>query len=53
MSGGLDSNALNEPKSIFGASRNVEHGGSLTIIASALIETGSRMDEVIFNEFKR
>lgn len=52
MSGGLDSNALQEPKSIFGAARNVEHGGSLTIIASALIETGSRMDEVIFNEFK-
>ncbi len=52
MSGGLDSNALREPKAIFGAARNVEEGGSLTIIASALIETGSRMDEVIFNEFK-
>ncbi|HEY3245223.1 MAG TPA: transcription termination factor Rho, partial [Phycisphaerae bacterium] len=52
MSGGLDIRALLEPKSIFGAARNVEHGGSLTIIASALIETGSRMDEVIFNEFK-
>jgi transcription termination factor Rho len=52
MSGGLDVRALEEPKSIFGAARNVEHGGSLTIIASALIETGSRMDEVIFNEFK-
>lgn len=52
MSGGLDIRALNEPKSIFGAARNVEHGGSLTIIASALIDTGSRMDEVIFNEFK-
>jgi transcription termination factor Rho len=52
MSGGLDSNALKEPKAIFGAARNVEEGGSLTIIASALIETGSRMDEVIFNEFK-
>ncbi|MCH7807765.1 MAG: transcription termination factor Rho [Planctomycetes bacterium] len=52
MSGGLDINALTEPKSIFGAARNIEHGGSLTIVASALIETGSRMDEVIFNEFK-
>jgi transcription termination factor Rho len=52
MSGGLDIRALTEPKSIFGAARNIEHGGSLTIIASALIETGSRMDEVIFNEFK-
>jgi len=52
MSGGLDIRALTEPKGIFGAARNVEHGGSLTIIASALIETGSRMDEVIFNEFK-
>jgi transcription termination factor Rho len=52
MSGGLDIRALLEPKAIFGAARNVEHGGSLTIIASALIETGSRMDEVIFNEFK-
>jgi transcription termination factor Rho len=52
MSGGLDVRALAEPKSIFGAARNVENGGSLTIIASALIETGSRMDEVIFNEFK-
>ncbi len=52
MSGGLDIRALSEPKSIFGAARNVEHGGSLTIIASCLIETGSRMDEVIFNEFK-
>ncbi len=52
MSGGLDIRALNEPKSVFGAARNVEHGGSLTIIASVLIETGSRMDEVIFNEFK-
>ena len=52
MSGGLDIRALTEPKAIFGAARNVEHGGSLTIIASALIETGSRMDEVIFNEFK-
>ena len=52
MSGGLDSRALIEPKSIFGAARNVEGGGSLTIVASALIDTGSRMDEVIFNEFK-
>jgi transcription termination factor Rho len=52
MSGGLDAGALDEPKSIFGAARNVENGGSLTIIASALIDTGSRMDEVIFNEFK-
>ena len=52
MSGGLDSRALIEPKSIFGAARNIEHGGSLTIMATALIDTGSRMDEVIFNEFK-
>ncbi|MHC5112772.1 MAG: transcription termination factor Rho, partial [Planctomycetota bacterium] len=52
MSGGLDINALTEPKSIFGAARNIEGGGSLTIVASALIETGSRMDDVIFNEFK-
>lgn len=52
MSGGLDIRALTEPKSIFGAARNVENGGSLTIIASCLIETGSRMDDVIFNEFK-
>jgi transcription termination factor Rho len=52
MSGGLDIRALTEPKAIFGAARKAEHGGSLTIIASALIETGSRMDEVIFNEFK-
>ncbi len=52
MSGGLDVRALEEPKAIFGAARNIEHGGSLTIIASALIDTGSRMDEVIFNEFK-
>ncbi len=52
MSGGLDIRALTEPKAIFGAARNIEHGGSLTIIASALIDTGSRMDEVIFNEFK-
>ncbi len=52
MSGGLDIRALTEPKAAFGAARNLEHGGSLTIIASCLIETGSRMDEVIFNEFK-
>jgi len=52
MSGGLDIRALTEPKAIFGSARNIENGGSLTVIASALIETGSRMDEVIFNEFK-
>jgi transcription termination factor Rho len=52
MSGGLDIRALTEPKAMFGAARKVEDGGSLTIVASALIETGSRMDEVIFNEFK-
>jgi len=52
MSGGLDIRALTEPKSIFGAARNAEHGGSLSIIASCLVDTGSRMDEVIFNEFK-
>jgi len=52
MSGGLDIGALTEPKAIFGAARNIEDGGSLTILASALIETGSRMDELIFNEFK-
>jgi transcription termination factor Rho len=52
MSGGIDINALAEPKAIFGAARNIENGGSLTILASALIDTGSRMDEVIFNEFK-
>ncbi len=52
LSGGLDANALQRPKRFFGAARNIEEGGSLTIIASALIETGSRMDEVIFEEFK-
>ena len=52
LSGGVDSNALHKPKRFLGAARNIEHGGSLTIIASALIETGSRMDEVIFEEFK-
>ena len=52
LSGGLDSNAMQKPKQFFGAARNVEEGGSLTIIATALIETGSRMDDVIFEEFK-
>ena len=52
LSGGVDSNALHKPKRFFGAARNVEQGGSLTIVATALIETGSRMDEVIFEEFK-
>jgi transcription termination factor Rho len=52
MSGGLESNALQKPKRFFGSARNIEGGGSLTIIASALIDTGSRMDEVIFEEFK-
>lgn len=52
LSGGVDSNALHRPKRFFGAARNIENGGSLTIIASALIDTGSRMDEVIFEEFK-
>ena len=52
LSGGLDPNALHKPKKIFGAARNIENGGSLTILASALIETGSRMDDVIFEEFK-
>jgi len=52
LSGGVDSNALQKPKRFFGAARNIENGGSLTIIATALVETGSRMDEVIFEEFK-
>ena len=52
LSGGVDSNALQKPKRFFGAARNIESGGSLTIIATALVETGSRMDEVIFEEFK-
>ena len=52
LSGGVDANALHRPKRFFGAARNIENGGSLTIIATALIETGSRMDEVIFEEFK-
>ena len=52
LSGGVDSNALQRPKRFFGAARNIEEGGSLTIVASALIDTGSRMDDVIFEEFK-
>jgi len=52
LSGGLDSNALQRPKRFFGAARNIEHGGSLTILATSLVDTGSRMDEVIFEEFK-
>jgi transcription termination factor Rho len=52
LSGGLDSNALHKPKRFFGAARNIEDGGSLTIIATALVDTGSRMDDVIFEEFK-
>jgi len=52
LSGGVDANALHKPKRFFGAARNIEKGGSLTIIATALIDTGSRMDEVIFEEFK-
>ncbi len=52
LSGGLDSNALQKPKRFFGAARNIEEGGSLTIVATALIDTGSRMDDVIFEEFK-
>jgi transcription termination factor Rho len=52
MSGGVDSGAIYPPKKFFGAARNVEEGGSLTILATALVETGSRMDEVIFEEFK-
>ncbi|MBN2651154.1 MAG: transcription termination factor Rho [Spirochaetales bacterium] len=52
LSGGVDSNALHKPKRFFGAARNIEHGGSLTIVATALVDTGSRMDEVIFEEFK-
>jgi len=52
LSGGVEANALHRPKRFFGAARNIEEGGSLTIIASALIDTGSRMDEVIFEEFK-
>ncbi|MEL7339327.1 MAG: transcription termination factor Rho, partial [Bacteroidota bacterium] len=52
LSGGVDANALHKPKRFFGAARNIENGGSLTILATALIETGSKMDEVIFEEFK-
>ncbi len=52
LSGGVDANALHKPKRFFGAARNIEHGGSLTIIATALVETGSKMDEVIYEEFK-
>ncbi len=52
LSGGVDANALHKPKRFFGTARNIEDGGSLTILATALIETGSRMDEVIFEEFK-
>ena len=52
LSGGVDSNALQKPKRFFGAARKIEEGGSLTIIATALIDTGSRMDDVIFEEFK-
>jgi transcription termination factor Rho len=52
LSGGIDANALQKPKRFFGAARNIEEGGSLTIIATALVDTGSRMDDVIFEEFK-
>jgi transcription termination factor Rho len=52
LSGGLDANAMQRPKRFFGAARNIEEGGSLTIVSTALIDTGSRMDEVIFEEFK-
>jgi transcription termination factor Rho len=52
LTGGVDANALHRPKRFFGAARNIEHGGSLTIIATALVETGSKMDEVIYEEFK-
>jgi transcription termination factor Rho len=52
LTGGVDANALQRPKRFFGAARNIEDGGSLTIIATALVETGSRMDDVIFEEFK-
>src|SRR5687767_15304103 len=52
LSGGVDSNAIYRPKRFFGAARNIENGGSLTIIATALVETGSRMDDIIFEEFK-
>jgi transcription termination factor Rho len=52
LSGGVDANALQRPKRFFGAARNIEEGGSLTILATALIETGSRMDDLIYEEFK-
>jgi transcription termination factor Rho len=52
LSGGFDSNALQKPKRFFGAARNIEEGGSITIMATALVDTGSRMDDVIFEEFK-
>jgi transcription termination factor Rho len=52
LTGGVDANALHRPKRFFGAARNIEEGGSLTIIATALVETGSKMDEVIYEEFK-
>ena len=52
MSGGLDSNAMQSPRQIFGAARKIEDGGSLTIVGTALVDTGSRMDQVIFEEFK-
>src|ERR1700734_554608 len=52
LSGGVDANALHKPKRFFGAARNIEEGGSLTVLATALVDTGSRMDEVIFEEFK-
>jgi transcription termination factor Rho len=52
LSGGVDANALHKPKRFFGAARNIENGGSLTIVATALVDTGSRMDDVIFEEFK-
>ena len=52
LSGGIDANALNKPKKFFGSARKIEEGGSLTIMATALVDTGSRMDEVIFEEFK-
>src|SRR5690554_7920407 len=52
LSGGVDANALQKPKRFFGAARNIENGGSLTIIATALTDTGSKMDDVIFEEFK-
>src|SRR5947208_3353071 len=52
LTGGVDATALQKPKKFFGAARNIEHGGSLTIIGTALVDTGSRMDEVIFEEFK-